>query len=88
VTAGTLPANPAELIGSPRFTAFLRQLEASFDVVVIDTPPVMVVADASILGAPDDGVLFVVDADSTSRMRHGRARSARTGATHDSWVRC
>jgi capsular exopolysaccharide synthesis family protein len=67
VTAGTLPPNPAELIGSPRFTAVLRQLEANADIVVIDTPPVMVVADASILAHQTSGVLFVVDADTTSR---------------------
>jgi len=66
VTAGTLPRNPTELIGSAQFTAFLRQLEANFDVVVIDTPPVMVVADASILAHQTSGVVFVVDAKSTS----------------------
>jgi capsular exopolysaccharide synthesis family protein len=67
VTAGTLPPNPAELIGSPQFTALLRQLEANADIVVIDTPPVMVVADASILAHQTSGVLFVVDAGTTSR---------------------
>ena len=67
VTAGTLPPNPAELIGSPQFTALLRLLESRFDIVVIDTPPVMVVADASILAHQTSGVLFVVDASSTSR---------------------
>jgi capsular exopolysaccharide synthesis family protein len=67
VTAGTLPPNPAELIGSPQFTALLRLLESRFDIIVIDTPPVMVVADASILAHQTSGVLFVVDASSTSR---------------------
>jgi capsular exopolysaccharide synthesis family protein len=67
VTAGALPPNPTELIGSPLFTSLLRQLESRFDIVVIDTPPVMVVADASILAHQTSGVLFVVAADSTSR---------------------
>jgi capsular exopolysaccharide synthesis family protein len=67
VTAGALPPNPAELLGSARFTSVLRQLESHFDIVVIDTPPVMAVADASILAHQTSGVLFVVAADSTSR---------------------
>lgn len=67
VTAGSLPPNPTELIGSPLFTSLLRQLESRFDIVVIDTPPVMAVADAAIVAHQTSGVLFVVAADSTSR---------------------
>jgi capsular exopolysaccharide synthesis family protein len=67
VTAGAHPPNPAELVGSHRFGELLSFLEKQSDIVVIDTPPVMAVADAAILAHRTSGVLFVVAADTTSR---------------------
>ena len=67
VTAGGHPPNPAELVGSHRFGELLSFLERQCDIVVIDTPPVMAVADAAILAHRTSGVLFVVAADTTSR---------------------
>jgi capsular exopolysaccharide synthesis family protein len=67
LTAGDPATNPAELVGSPRFAKVLSELQRNFDVVVVDSPPVMAVADASILAHQTSGVLFVVAADSTSR---------------------
>ena len=67
VTAGNAAANPAELVASRRFAELLAELQRGCDVVVLDTPPVMAVADASILAHQTSGVLFVVAADSTSR---------------------
>lgn len=67
VTAGAHPANPAELVGSHRFGDLLSFFEKHCDIVVIDTPPVMAVADAAILAHRTSGVLFVVAADTTSR---------------------
>jgi capsular exopolysaccharide synthesis family protein len=65
--SGRIPPNPAELLGSKRFAQFLGILECHFDWVIIDTPPVMTVADASIVAHTAKGVMFVVNADSTSR---------------------
>lgn len=65
--SGTTPPNPAELLGSKRFVEFLGSLHSHFDLVVIDTPPVMAVTDAAVIGYRASGVLFVVAADVTSR---------------------
>jgi polysaccharide biosynthesis transport protein len=67
VTAGAHPPNPAELVGSHLFGELLSSFEKQSDIVVIDTPPVMAVADAAILAHRTSGVLFVVAADTTSR---------------------
>jgi tyrosine-protein kinase Etk/Wzc len=66
--AGTLPPNPAELLGSARAREVVRLMSDQFDLVVFDTPPVMLASDAAILGSVLDGVLLVVRAGSTSRV--------------------
>lgn len=58
--AGGLPPNPAELIGSEKMTEIVKALQAVTDVVVIDSPPVMVVTDAAVLASRVDGVLLVI----------------------------
>jgi polysaccharide biosynthesis transport protein len=65
--AGRLPPNPAELLSSRRFQQFLDAVRQRFDWVVIDSPPVMAVTDASILAHSASGVLFVTAADVTNR---------------------
>ena len=66
--AGQIPPNPAELLGSDRLRHYLDQLRAHFDWVVMDSPPVMAVADASVLAHRSQaGVVFVVGADMTNR---------------------
>jgi capsular exopolysaccharide synthesis family protein len=65
--AGHIPPNPAELLGSRRYTDLLGSLAVHFDWVLLDTPPVMVVADSSIVAHQASGAVFVVRADHTSR---------------------
>ncbi len=65
--AGMIPPNPAELLGSKRFDEYFATLSELFDYVIIDSPPVLAVADASILANTASGVVFVVGADPTSR---------------------
>jgi polysaccharide biosynthesis transport protein len=65
--AGKLPPNPAELLGSQRFKEFLLSLKEHFDTIVIDSPPVMAVADAAVVAHRTTGVVFVVGAEMTSR---------------------
>ena len=65
--AGKLPPNPAELLGSQRFKEFLHSLKEHFDTIVIDSPPVMAVADAAVIAHRTTGVVFVVGAEMTSR---------------------
>lgn len=65
--AGLIPPNPAELLASRRFADLMGSLESHFDWVVLDTPPVMVVADSSIVANQASGVVFVVRADHTTK---------------------
>jgi capsular exopolysaccharide synthesis family protein len=60
LSSGPLPTNPAELLGSPRMRALLRQLEEHSDIVLLDTPAIMAVADTAVLGTSADGVILVV----------------------------
>jgi len=66
LTAGRVPPNPAELLGSRRFKELLASLRGQFDWVVIDSPPVMAVTDPNILASLSDSVVFVIGAEMTS----------------------
>lgn len=60
LTSGTRPPNPAELLASSRMKQFISMLKESFDYIILDTPPVMVVTDAQILAQYCDGCVLVV----------------------------
>jgi len=65
--AGTCPPNPAELLGSDRVKELFARLTDHFDWVIVDTPPVVAVADASLLAHLVGGVVFVVGSEMTDR---------------------
>lgn len=67
VGCGPTPPNPAELLHTTRFRAFLERAQTEFDVVVFDSPPLGAVADAAVIAAQVDGVIMVVQADRTTR---------------------
>jgi polysaccharide biosynthesis transport protein len=73
VTSGPTPANPAELLASPRFRAFMEQAAADYDQVIIDCPPLLGLADVPSIVGLADGVMMVVGAGST---RMGTARAS------------
>lgn len=50
ISRGFIPANPSEILMSVKFSTFLEQLSKKYDVIIIDTPPVLAVTDASIIG--------------------------------------
>jgi succinoglycan biosynthesis transport protein ExoP len=79
MSAGRIPPNPAELLGSARFLDFLGALDDHFDWVVLDTPPVLVVADSMIVANKATGAVFVVGADQTSRHAAKNAIEQLTG---------
>lgn len=64
ITSGSLPPNPAELLGSTRMKQILSRLEESASVVIIDSPP-FVVTDSTVLAAKVDGVLLVIEPGKT-----------------------
>ena len=59
--------NAADLFASSSFRGFIRELRGKYDVVIIDTPPVLVVPDARIIAPSVDAVLFSVLWNSTSK---------------------
>lgn len=73
MAAGKHPPNPAELLGSRRFKDFLASLSDHFEWVIIDSPPVMAVTDASIIAHGATGVVFVVGSEMTHK---GSAKAA------------
>lgn len=66
MTSGPLPPNPAELLGSLRMRRLLEALETHADIVLMDTPPASVLANAAVLSLQSDGVLLVLSAGSTT----------------------
>jgi capsular exopolysaccharide synthesis family protein len=73
ITAGPLPPNPTDLLSGGRMAEVLRGLEESFDLVVVDGPPVLGLADAPMLAATTRAVLFVIEAN---RGLRGRTKTA------------
>ncbi|MDF2440322.1 MAG: hypothetical protein JWN98_1306 [Abditibacteriota bacterium] len=74
LTAGTLPLNPPELLGSRDTRQLLNTLKEMFDIVIIDSPPILALTDAQVLCSVADGVAMVVAADSTPRAHVQRAQ--------------
>ncbi|MGP4031783.1 polysaccharide biosynthesis tyrosine autokinase [Pseudarthrobacter sp. 1C304] len=60
LTSGQIPPNPSELLGSRSMRALIERLETTFDVVIIDTPPLLPVTDAAVLSQHVGGVVVVV----------------------------
>ncbi|MCR9363685.1 polysaccharide biosynthesis tyrosine autokinase [Vibrio antiquarius] len=66
VTRGQVPPNPSELLMHPRFKSFVDEMSAQYDLVIIDTPPVLAVTDPSIVGAIAGTTLMVARFDQTT----------------------
>ncbi|MFF2843312.1 polysaccharide biosynthesis tyrosine autokinase [Paenarthrobacter sp. NPDC057981] len=65
LTSGSIPPNPSELLGSTEMQRLIQRLEAQFDTVVIDAPPLLPVTDAAVLSQHVGGVVVVVSAQKT-----------------------
>ncbi len=65
ITAGTIPPNPSEILGSVQMEKFLARLKNEFDIVILDSPPVIAVTDSEILSSLVDATLLVVSAEQT-----------------------
>ncbi|MDZ7376910.1 MAG: polysaccharide biosynthesis tyrosine autokinase [candidate division KSB1 bacterium] len=74
LTCGVLPPNPSEMLNSVRMEQLLEQLRSEYDMVFLDTPPVIAVTDAVILGSKTDGVCLVVESGKTAREIVTRAK--------------
>ena len=74
--AGDVPPNPAELLSSAKMAQVLADLTDAYDLVVIDSAPVLSVADATLLAPHADVLLLVVDASKTRRAQLARTLQA------------
>jgi capsular exopolysaccharide synthesis family protein len=63
--SGLLPPNPSELLGGEKMKNTLQALSGAFDLVILDTPPLLAASDAAILSTLADGVVLVVRAGVT-----------------------
>jgi capsular exopolysaccharide synthesis family protein len=74
--AGTAPQNPLELMQSGKLSPLMEQLEAWFDWIVIDSPPVLPLADASLWSRLADGILLVTRKGTTEKQQLQRGLEA------------
>lgn len=65
LSAGTIPPNPAEMLDSQEMRNFLKKIRSEFDLIILDSPPVIAVTDSEILTSMVDGTLLVVSANNT-----------------------
>lgn len=75
LASGPVPMNPTELMMSPRYDELLSELRERFDVIILDTPPVLPVTDSVLLSQKVDGLVLVV--------RGGRTKKSALRATRD-----
>ncbi len=76
IPSGPIPPNPSELLGSNLFKNMLESLEARFDHILVDSPPVLGFADAIILATCVNGVILAVTGGKTPRETLQRAKEA------------
>lgn len=74
LAAGPYPPNPSELLDSPPFTRLLAELKEVFDIILIDSPPVLPVTDAAVIGSKADGILLIYFAGKAAREALLRAK--------------
>lgn len=62
ISSGAIPPNPAELLAGENASSVLRQLEEQFDIVLVDSAPLLGLADAVVVGSMVESCVFVVEA--------------------------
>ncbi len=75
ITFGQLPPNPSELLMNPRFKDLLTEVSTYYDLVIIDSPPVLAVTDPTIIGSHTGVVFMVVNAEINNTREIERAIS-------------
>ncbi|WP_432393360.1 CpsD/CapB family tyrosine-protein kinase [Pseudarthrobacter sp. L19] len=76
LTSGQIPPNPSELLGSREMAELLERLEATFDTVILDAPPLLPVTDAAVLAQHVGGIVMVVDASKTRTQELSKSMAA------------
>lgn len=86
IAAGTIPSNPSEILGSDQMKEFLEKLKQEFDLVIVDSPPVMTITDAEILSHIVDISILVVFANKTELDWMMESASLLSNGEHNSFV--
>ena len=73
LTSGPVPPNPAELLSVSKFDAIMVHLKTEYDMVIIDSPPILSVTDAQLLSKNADGVILVTNVEKNNRDRLNEA---------------
>lgn len=73
ITSGPVPPSPSELIASPGMEQLVTELAAGHDVVIYDSPPILGLADAPLVAALVDGVIFIIE---SGRARRGSLKAS------------
>lgn len=73
LTAGPVPPNPSELLGSQRMQSLIKGLREAYDIVALDVPPMLQVTDTQVLSSNLDGVILVVRQGVTQKAAIRRA---------------
>lgn len=60
ITSGPIPPNPSELLGTQRMSAIIKELEATYDLIIFDVPPMLSVTDAQVMANKVGGVIMVI----------------------------
>jgi len=83
ISSGVRPPNPAELLGSDRLTEFIAKMSGDYDIVIFDCSPVLGLADAVVMSARVDSVIYFVAGDDTPKevIKRSIARLKRVNAT-------
>lgn len=74
ITSGPIPPNPAELLASKKMGKFIEELKEQFDMIIIDTPPILAVTDATVLSNKVDGCLLIVSSGLTGKEMAKKAK--------------
>ncbi|MEE1043302.1 MAG: CpsD/CapB family tyrosine-protein kinase [Clostridia bacterium] len=75
ITSGHIPPNPIELLASDSMYELIKELEANYDYIIIDTPPINVVSDALVLSKTVTGYILVTRSDYTEYQSLSNAMS-------------
>ena len=76
LTRGPIPPNPAELLSTDAMKDLLSEATDVYDKVILDTPPVLAVADTKILGSYTDGAIMVISSGKTDKEKAAKAKEA------------
>jgi len=88
ITSGSLPPNPSELLSSTKMRDVITLLAKHFDMVILDSPPLLAVTDALVLTQSVDGIILVVDPKKPNEPQSDRRLSRYSASTQGCLALC